>query len=100
MNLLVSLINVWMAVKIIVFSPVVRFSSRNKRILIFNGWKSLVDRKSVSLSFLKCSASSTSSEQLQVGLCDKWFIYKSESKLQQIFLILACKTEIYLLPAL
>ena len=46
MNLLVSLIKVWTAVKIVTFSSVVRFSFPNKRLLTFSGLKFLVDRNS------------------------------------------------------
>ena len=45
MNLLVSLIKVWTALKIVTFSSGVRFSFPNKSLLTFSGLKFLVDQK-------------------------------------------------------
>ena len=53
MNLLVSLIKVWTAVKIVTFSSGVGFSFPNKS-LTFSGLKFLVDRNSAIRSLIKC----------------------------------------------
>ena len=49
MNLLVSLIKVWTALKIVTFSSGVRFSFPNKSLLTFSGLKFLVDRNSAKI---------------------------------------------------
>ena len=54
MNLLMSLIKVWTAVKIVTFSSGVRFSFSNKSLLTFSGLNFLVDRNSAIRSLIKC----------------------------------------------
>ena len=52
MNLPVSLIKVWTAVKIVTFSSGVSFP--NKSLLTFSGLKFLVDRNSAIRPLIKC----------------------------------------------